>query len=94
MVDSNPPQEPRIDFSRRMVVAVFRGQSPDGCHGAEIVEIQHYKDDGNVVVLGEWVVLTGSACTSQITHPFHIVDLAAMDAEVRFDMRDTTRPIE
>lgn len=85
-----PEQEaPEVNFQKRMVLAIFKGQSPNGCHGAEIENVTGQGD--HVLVEGIFFVMDGVACHEAITYPFHIVETARHDAEVRFDVPEQTR---
>lgn len=83
------PGIPDVDFDKRMVVAVFKGQSPDGCHGAEITNITG--ENGTLVVEGEWFNVDAAACTAQVTYPFHVVELDRAEVPVEFSMEETSR---
>lgn len=87
------PAIPDINLSETMVIGVFKGTSPDGCHGAEITDITG-RADGSILVEADLYEVTGVACTEQITTPFHIVKLDRYDADVTFDLTETTRPAE
>jgi hypothetical protein len=81
---------PEVDFEERMVVAVFKGESPDGCHAAQVTNVTG-TPNGTLRVHGEWLQVTGVACTEQITYPFHVVTLDRYEAEVDFAMEETQR---
>lgn len=84
-------ERPEVDFSEQMVLAIFKGQSPDGCHGAEIVNVTGHED--RIDVEGVYYEVTDAHCTQQITYPFHVVALDRHDVNVTFDTRDETRQI-
>jgi len=82
-----PPSAPQVDFQREMVLAVFKGTSPNGCHAAEIQAVVHDDEEDEVHVEGRWIDGVRDAfCTEQITQPYHIVRLERLDGEVHFDM--------
>lgn len=87
---SDPPKRPAVDFNESMVLAAFKGESPDGCHGTEITNVTG-QPNGSILVEGEFFVVEDAFCTQQITYPFHIVKLDAYDAAVEFAMEETTR---
>lgn len=84
---SDPPPAPAVDFSERMVLAIFKGQSPDGCHRAEIREVTE-ADNGSYVVDGAYFKAEAAACTLAITYPFHMVTVPADEDPVVFQMTD------
>ncbi len=89
------PDRPEVDFSKAIVVAIFKGQSPDGCHGAEITNVTlETQDDGTTELLveGSYYRVTGDvACSQQITYPFHIVEVEAQPDEVTFEISEDER---
>ncbi len=88
------PDRPAVDFSSEIVVAIFKGQSPDGCHGAEITNVTSATaSDGSteVSVEASYYKVTGGACSQQITYPFHIVKVRAQPDEVTFSVHDGER---
>lgn len=85
-------QRPEIDFDERMVLAIFKGESPNGCHGALVENVTG--EEGSITAHGAYVEVTGAHCTQQITHPYHIVVLQRYDAEVTFDVREETRQLD
>lgn len=82
---------PGVDFGRRMVAAVFRGDSPTGCYGAQVVQVLWDEAGRQVTVRGEWVTVVDGFCTAQVTQPFHMVELDRHDGTDGFEMRETTR---
>jgi hypothetical protein len=79
---------PEVDFGREMVVGVFMGMAPGGCHATGVRGI--YPSDGKLVVsYYERYPVEGQeiACTKNITFPYHLVvvprsDLPAVFAQV------------
>jgi hypothetical protein len=82
-------ERPEVDFEENVVAAIFKGQSPDACHGAEIENVT--RDGLDLVVEGVFYEVTGSACAEVVTYPFHIVETERPEGEVRFDVRNETR---
>ena len=74
---------PQIDFATTMVVAVFMGTQPGGCHGTEITGMNH-KDGKLIVTRTDTGPRMGELCTMGITHPAHLVRTARSDEPVEF----------
>lgn len=87
--DRDDEPRPEVDFDERMVLAIFKGESPNGCHGAEIENLSAGEDE--LVVHGAFVVIEGAVCPDAITYPFHIVETDRYDGPVRFDVENETR---
>jgi hypothetical protein len=86
---SGEPDMPGVDFDEQVVAAIFKGESPDGCHGAQIENVTG--DGDQITVSGAFFEVTDAYCTQQITHPFHIVAFDRYDAETTFAIREETR---
>jgi hypothetical protein len=82
--DSASP--PAVDFGEATVLAVFKGQSPDACHGANVTHVEAGGEDARAHV----VYRTGgeSACAMQVTYPFHVVEIPRVDGEVTFTVEE------
>lgn len=79
---------PNVNFSERIVVAAFMGQSPDACHQARIDNATARGDE--VTVEGRWVRVQAEGCAQQLSHPYHVASIPAVDEPVRFEMRNET----
>lgn len=88
--DEDPPD---VDFEERIVLAIFKGQSPDGCHGAHITNVTGTSDE-DIRVEGEFFEVTDAFCTEAITYPFHIVTIDRYDADITYDIEHTKRQAE
>lgn len=79
------PAKPEIDFSKRMVVAVFLGSRPDTCYDVDVSDI--YRINGkirvNVVerVMGRNAAL---ACGASFVYPGSLIELQRSDEPVEF----------
>lgn len=85
------PAQPVVDFSTRMVVAVFSGRRPSGGYSATVTRIAEYEDFVDVVVELE---SPGDGCTTaaMVTHPHHMVTVPARDKPVVFTEVFTEAP--
>jgi hypothetical protein len=81
---------PKIDFSKEMVVGVFRGPQPDTCRGTGISNIEFREGRLNVGYI-DWVPGPGIACGAMITYPWHLVITNRSDAPVEFIKEIRTR---
>lgn len=90
--EGGSPAIPNVDFNESAVLAIFKGTSSNGCHGAEITDVTG--QNGTIHVDGAFYEVTGRPCTEQITHPFHIVEIDSYDAPVRFAIDEETRPAD
>jgi len=75
---------PSVDFSQRMVVAVFLGSRPSGGYRVEITGVR--TENGVMVV--EWTERRpdpGQAAAQVMTSPAHIVSVPRHAGEVRFE---------
>ncbi|SFD05047.1 protease complex subunit PrcB family protein [Massilia yuzhufengensis] len=74
---------PKVDFSRQMVVGVFRGAQPDGCRSTGISSVGF--DQGKLrVVHTDTVPGPGVICTMAIVYPAHLVTPPRSEAPVEF----------
>lgn len=69
------PMLPTVDFSSRMVVAVFLGPRPNGCYAVRIEDVQ-IRSDRAVVHFSEKRPAPDEICTQAITTPAHIVTIS------------------
>ncbi len=79
--DQAPP--PAIDFTRRMVVAVFLGSRPSAGYA---VEVSGTRTAGRTLIV-EWSERTpapGGVSAQVITSPSHLVSLPKFDGEITF----------
>jgi uncharacterized membrane protein len=75
---------PPVDFTARMVAAVFQGQRPSA--GFETTIVDAHAEGGVLAVqVDERQPLSGRAVAHVLVSPFHIVSLPRFDAEVRFE---------
>ncbi len=77
---------PPVDFSARMVAAVFQGQRPSA--GFETTIVGARDDDAGkalVVQVDEHPPSAGRSAAHVLVSPFHIVSLARFDGAVRFE---------
>ncbi|MBZ2206786.1 protease complex subunit PrcB family protein [Massilia soli] len=78
-----PAPLPQVDFQRHMVIGVFAGSQPNGCHSTAIDAIA--RAQGKVTVARtDTVPGPGVMCTLAIVHPAHIVMVERSDAPVEF----------
>lgn len=78
--DARPKE---VDFSKHMVVAVFLGSRPGGCHTATIESVS--RGDKQITVrYVETVPGPATLCTKDITTPAHIVAIERSDLPVVF----------
>ncbi len=85
--DEDPPP---VDFDQSMVLAIFKGESPNACHGAEITNVTGIGED-QILVEGEFYEVDQPACAQVVTYPFHIVQIDRYDAQVEYDIEQTVR---
>lgn len=74
---------PKIDFSKQMVIGVFRGAQPDGCHSTSIGAVD-FRDGKLRVVHVDTVPGPGIVCTMAIVYPAALVVVNRSDAPVQF----------
>lgn len=78
---------PKVDFGKRMVVAVFLGTRPSAGYS---VEITGTKADGKTVVV-EWREVPpkpGNLSAQVLTSPAHLVTIPRLEGEVKFHKVD------
>lgn len=77
------PDLPQIDFTRQMLVAVFAGERPGGCHSTAVLRIG--ADAGKLLVQYEERDISAVAqCLPIIVRPMQVVASARSDAPVEF----------
>lgn len=74
---------PAVDFSKEMVIGVFLGARPDGCHGTGIESITR-QADRLIVRHVDTVPGPDVFCTMAIVFPDHIVAVPRSDLKVEF----------
>ena len=80
---SPAPAMPQVDFSTSMVVAVFAGQTSNGCRQAHIDKVS--AEAGKIVVrYQERDLQTFAICTQAVGSPMVAVTVARSDAVVEF----------
>lgn len=78
-----PQPLPAVDFTRHMVIGVFTGSQPNGCHSTAIDSI--VRANGKLTVARtDTEPGPGVMCTLAIVHPAHIVMVERSDAPVEF----------
>ena len=77
------PAVPQVDFTRRMVLAVFIGTRPNGCYG---VAIDKVAVSNGVLTVGyrEAKPAPETICTQMITSPAVMVEIDHIDGRVEF----------
>lgn len=74
---------PPVDFTRHMVIGVFLGARPNGCHGTAIDSV--VRADGKLTVSRTDTEPAGDTmCTLAMVYPAHLVVVARSDAPVEF----------
>ncbi len=77
------PALPTVDFSRKMVLAMFNGQKPNGCHGFGSIAVSSIAGTLRVVhVVSE--PDPASICTMSVVSPALLIEVDRSDAPVRF----------
>lgn len=78
---------PKVDFSKRMVLAVFLGTRPSAGYS---VEITGTKADGKTLLVAwrEFPPKPGNLSAQVLTSPAHLVTIPAFDGEVTFQKVD------
>lgn len=74
---------PKVDFTRQMVIGVFRGAQPDGCRSTAIRSVD-FRDGKLHVVHVDTVPGPGILCTMAIVYPSHLVIVDRSEAPVEF----------
>ena len=75
---------PNVDFTKRMVAAVFLGSRPSAGFG---VEVTGTRQDGKALVV-EWRETRpapGTIAAQVLTSPAHLVSIPRFDGEVKFE---------
>ncbi|MBC3880860.1 hypothetical protein H8K35_01920 [Undibacterium sp. LX40W] len=81
---------PTIDFSKKMLIAVFTGSKPNGCYGDPEITVWRYNKRINVSYLdGQPPLAPETLCTMAIVSPAQIMMIDRSDESVDF----TTIPI-
>jgi len=86
-----PPAPPAVDFSARMVVAVFMGEQVTGGFTTEVTSVEQKEDGGIVVNFTTDVPRSGAIVTQALTQPYHIVSVGKTDQEVTFEGSEATK---
>lgn len=75
---------PKVDLTRRMVVAVFLGSRPSAGYSVEVVGT---RQDGKTLVVQwrEYPPKPGNLSAQVLTSPAHLVSVAKFAGEVRFE---------
>lgn len=74
---------PQVDFARHMVIGVFLGSRPNGCHSTAIDSV--VRANGKITVARtDTEPGPGVMCTLAIVHPAHIVMVERSEAPVEF----------
>ncbi len=79
------PHIPEIDFSKDMVIAIFRGEFPSSGFSTEVSSINE-KDGRLEVVVTETDDIKGMVL-DVITYPFHIIKIQKTDLPIEFEYR-------
>jgi len=79
------PRIPKFDFSKEMVIAIFRGEFPSSGYYTEVSGIIR-QNNGIKVVITETDDI-GGMVLDVITYPFHIVKLDKSDLPIEFEYR-------
>jgi len=87
---------PPVDFSTRMVAAVFMGEQVTGGFSVEVTSVEDKEDGGRIVNFATQVPPPGALLSQVLTQPYHIVSVGATDKHVTFEgsqaAREPTRP--
>lgn len=74
---------PQVDFTRQMVIGVFLGARPNGCHGTAITKV--VQANGKLTVTRtDTEPAADTLCTMAMVYPAHLVLVARSDAPVEF----------
>ncbi|QOY95761.1 hypothetical protein IM543_07970 [Massilia sp. UMI-21] len=74
---------PKVDFSRQMVIGVFRGAQPDGCRTTAISAVD-FRDGKLNVLYVDTVPGPGMVCSMAVVHPAALVIVNRSEAPVHF----------
>jgi len=77
------PKVPEINFSKEMIIAVYRGQCATGGYGVEIKKFIEKKKSIEVLV-EEHFPKSGYMYTQAFTQPYHIVKTETTKKKVKF----------
>jgi hypothetical protein len=78
------PGLPLVDFSQKMVVALFAGAKPNGCLGIERVDVIR-TDRAIRVIRNDFPAPTAQqACTTQVIYPARLLEIPRSDLPVEF----------
>ncbi|WP_157202166.1 hypothetical protein [Massilia sp. Root335] len=77
------PAVPKVDFTRRMLVAVFGGEYADSCHGIAIARVAAGASTLDVEV-AERDVPAQAVCLPVVRHPMQVAAVERTDADVDF----------
>jgi hypothetical protein len=88
-VGNESASPPALDFDERTVIAVFKGQSPNTCHAANVTEVEPDGSDGDDAI-AHVVYHTDAdqACAMQVTAPFDVVSVETVHGAVTFDVEE------
>lgn len=75
------PAQPQVDFTRKMLVAVFAGKVPDSCHGIAVARVAAGAGKLDVEVAAR-DTSAQAVCLPVVGHPMQVVAVDRMDADV------------
>ncbi len=81
------PEAPEINFSKDMVIAVYRGMQMTGGYGIEIKKILE-KQKILEVLVEEHNPKPGFMYTQALTQPYHIIKTKTSKKKVKFNIGD------
>ncbi len=83
---SQPPVLPSVDFSRKMVVAVFSGNKPSGCFGIAAPQVERVNAVNPVIRVShvDTQPEPGNVCTQSITSPALLLEIDRSNDAVEF----------
>lgn len=84
------PETPVVDFTKKMLIAVFMGTQPNGCYGVSIEAIDKVQE-GLLVEVSKSTPGSGAICTQALTSPADVVAVERSDAKVIFESRRQRR---
>ncbi|MCC2954578.1 protease complex subunit PrcB family protein [Massilia sp. IC2-477] len=74
---------PKVDFSQKMVIGVFRGPKPNLCYGGGIASVG-FQDGKLKVGITDIEPGSGAVCGQAIVYPAHLVVVNRSEAPVEF----------
>ena len=80
---SSPPEVPKVDFTKDMILAVFMGQKSTGGHSVQIVKVSK-TDKGLKTHVREISPKPVDIVTQALTSPFHLVIISSVEGDVIF----------